>query len=163
MDVTLNWRGRMTFEGVGPSGFVQQMDTDASSGGDDRGARPMEMIAIGLAGCTAMDVLSILSKKQQKVTDFQVNFHADRASEHPKVFTDSVIEYQVYGTNLDEAALVRAIELSAEKYCPAQAMLSKAFPIRLTYKIFDAESKSLLKEGMYLQNNRSPSDLLFYG
>lgn len=149
MDVTLNWQGKMAFEGAGPSGFAQRLDSDTSAGGDNSGARPMEMIAIGLAGCTAMDVISILSKKQQKVADFQIKFHAERASDHPKVFTDSVIEYHVYGTDIDEKSLVRAIELSAEKYCPAQAMLSKAFPIRLIYKIFDAETKSLLKEGEY--------------
>jgi len=85
------------------------------------------------------------------VTDFKVNFHGDRAADHPKVFTESVIEYQIYGSNVDEAAVVRAIELSADKYCPAQAMLSKAFPIRLTYKIFDGETKALLKEGEYIQ------------
>lgn len=151
MDVKLNWRGRMTFEGTGPSGFVQRLDTDQASGGDDSGARPMEMIAFGLAGCTAMDVISILSKKKQNVTDFKVEFHGDRAGEHPKVFTASVIEYHIYGSNVDEAAVVRAIELSAEKYCPAQAMLSKAFPIRLTYKIFDAGTEALLKEGEYMQ------------
>lgn len=151
MDVTLSWRGRMTFEGVGPSGFAQRLDTDQSAGGDDSGARPMEFIAMGLAGCTAMDVISILSKKQQVVTDFQVHFHGDRANEHPKVFTRSVIEYHIYGTNVDEAAVIRAIELSAEKYCPAQAMLEKAFPIQLTYKIFDSDSKQLLKTGEYIQ------------
>ncbi len=149
MDVNLNWLGRMTFEGAGPSGFVQRLDSDSVVGGDNSGARPMEMIAIGLAGCTAMDVISILAKKQQKVSDFQIKLHAERADDHPKVFTDSVIEYQVYGTDVDESALLRAIGLSAEKYCPAQAMLSKAFPIRLTYKIFDAETKSLVKEGEY--------------
>lgn len=151
MDVTLNWRGRMTFEGVGPSGFQQRLDADISSGGDDSGARPMEFIAIGLAGCTAMDVISILSKKKQQVTDLQVKFHADRAEEHPRVFTRSVIEYHVYGSSVDEAAVVRAIELSAEKYCPAQAMLSKAFAIDLVYKIFDDNTKVLLKEGSYIQ------------
>ncbi|HNE05881.1 MAG TPA: OsmC family protein [Anaerolineales bacterium] len=149
MDVNLNWLGRMAFEGVGPSGFVQRLDSDSAVGGDNSGARPMEMIAIGLAGCTAMDVISILAKKQQKVSDFHIKLHAERADDHPKVFTDSVIEYQVYGTDVDEGALLRAIGLSAEKYCPAQAMLSKAFPIRLTYKIFDAETKSLVKEGEY--------------
>jgi putative redox protein len=151
MDVVLNWRGSMVFEGVGPSGFVHRLDTDPSAGGNNSGARPMEMLAIGLAGCTAMDVVSILSKKQQTVTDFKVEFHGDRANEHPKVFTASVIEYQIYGKNVDETAVVRAIELSAEKYCPAQAMLSKAFPIRLVYKIFDSESKTLLKQGEYFQ------------
>lgn len=154
MDVKLNWRGRMTFEGARPSGFIQRLDTDQASGGDDSGARPMEMIALGLAGCTAMDVIAILSKKKQNVTDFKVEFHGDREVEHPKVFTSSVIEYQVYGANVDETAVVRAIELSSEKYCPAQAMLSKAFPIRLTYKIFDADTKALLKEGEYMQKQQ---------
>lgn len=149
MDVTLNWKGRMTLEGTGPSGHQIRMDSDQSAGGDDSGVRPMELIALGLAGCTAMDVISILRKKQQAVADFRVNFHGSRAAEHPKVFTDSEIEYQVYGTDLDEAAILRAIELSAEKYCPAHAMLEKAFPIRLTYKIFDAETKALLKKGEY--------------
>lgn len=151
MDVVLNWRGRMMFEGKAPSGFTQRLDTDESAGGDNSAARPMEFIAMGLAGCTAMDVISILTKKKQPVTDLQVNLHADRAEEHPKVFTGAVIEYKVYGTGIDESAVLRAIELSAEKYCPAQAMLEKAFPIKLTYKIFDADSKDLLKEGEYIQ------------
>ena len=151
MDVVMNWKGKLAFEGTGPSGFTQRIDADVSSGGEDGGARPMEFIAMGLAGCTAMDVISILSKKRQPVSDFKVSLHAERAEEHPKVFTSSVIEYQVYGKNVDEAAMLRAIELSAEKYCPAQAMLEKAFPIRLTYKIFDDETNELLKEGEYLQ------------
>lgn len=154
MDVKLNWRGRMTFEGAGPSGFTQRLDTDQTSGGDNNGARPMEMIALGLAGCTAMDVISILTKKKQMITDFEVEFHGERAEEHPKVFTTSVIEYHVYGTNVEEAAVVRAIELSAEKYCPAQAMLSKAFPIRLAYKIYDADTRSLLQQGEYTQKQQ---------
>ena len=79
MDVILNWKGRMLFEGVGGSGFVQKLDTDTSVGGDDSGARPMEFIALGLAGCTAMDVISILQKKKQPVSDFKVQLHADRA------------------------------------------------------------------------------------
>ena len=150
MDITLNWKERMTFEGTGPSGFTQRLDSDVSAGGDNSGARPMEMIAIGLAGCTAMDVISILTKKKQSITDFKVNFRGDRAQDHPKVFTASIIEYQIHGTDIDEAAVLRAIELSAEKYCPAQAMLEKAFPIRLTYKIFDTTSNVLLKEGEYI-------------
>lgn len=149
MDVTLNWMGRMAFEGAGPSGFKQRIDADPSVGGDNTGGRPMEFIAFGLAGCTAMDVISILAKKQQKISDFQIQFHGAQAEAHPKVFTEAVIEYLVFGTDINEAAVVRAIELSAEKYCPAQAMLSMAFPIKLVYKIFDAESKKLLNEGEY--------------
>lgn len=151
MDVTLNWKGRMSFEGVSDSGFSQKMDSEELVGGDNSAARPMEFIALGLAGCTGMDVISILQKKKQSVADFQVKVHADRAGEHPKVFTRAVIEYLVTGKNIDEAALLRAIELSAEKYCPAQAMLSKAFPMKLTYKIFDEDGRTLLKEGEYTQ------------
>jgi putative redox protein len=151
MDVKLNWKGRLSFEGAADSGFVQKLDAEEAVGGSNTGARPMEFIAMGLAGCTGMDVISILSKKKQAVTDFQVNVHLDRADEHPKVFTEAVIEYLIYGSDVDEAAVLRAISLSAEKYCPAQAMLGSIFPIELKYKIFDGESQSLLSEGVYVQ------------
>jgi putative redox protein len=151
MDILLNWNGGMSFEGAGDSGFVQRMDAEESAGGGNAAARPMEFIALGLAGCTAMDVISILRKKKQPVTDFKVMLHADRAEEHPKVFSRAVIEYLVTGENVDEAALLRAIELSAEKYCPAQAMLSKAFPMKLAYKILSEDGRTILKEGTYIQ------------
>jgi putative redox protein len=151
MDVILNWKGKMSFEGAGNSGFAQKLDTDPAVGGDNAGARPMEFIAIGLAGCTAMDVISILQKKKQDVKNFQVQVHAETANEHPKVFTRAVIEYLVTGKNIDPAAVLRAIELSAERYCPAQAMLSKAFPIALVYKIFDQDGKQV-NEGEYQQS-----------
>jgi len=149
MEVVLDWKRKMSFEGVGDTGFVQKMDADTTVGGDNSAARPMEFIGIGLAGCTAMDVISILQKKRQPVTDFRVQIHAPRADEHPKVFTSAVIEYLVTGKDVDEAALLRAIELSAEKYCPAQAMLSKAFPMQLVYKIFDEDGKTVVKQGEY--------------
>jgi putative redox protein len=95
----------------------------------------MELIAIGLAGCTAMDVISILSKKRQEVSVFETLVHAERASEHPKVFTHVTIEYLLEGRNIDPAAVERAIELSAKKYCPAQAMLEKAVMIEHKYTI----------------------------
>ena len=148
MEVVLNWKGNMAFEGAGDSGFVQRMDTDAA-GGENTGARPMEFIALGLAGCTAMDVISILQKKRQPVKEFQVQVHAQRAEEHPKVIVSAVIEYLVTGRDVDEEALLRAISLSAEKYCPAQAMLSKAFPMQLVYKIFDEDGKTVVKQGKY--------------
>ena len=150
MDILLNWNGGMSFEGAGDSGFVQKMDAEESVGGENGAARPMEFIALGLAGCTAMDVISILRKKKQPVTDFKVMLHADRAEEHPKVFSYAVIEYLVTGESVDEAALLRAIELSAEKYCPAQAMLSKAFPMKLSYKILGEDGRTVLKEGTYI-------------
>jgi putative redox protein len=149
MDAVVNWKGRMTFEGLSPSGFPLQMDSDSSTGGSNNGLRPMEMIALGLAGCGAMDVISILLKKQQDVTDFQVHFHGPRSQDFPKVFTQAVLDYRFIGKNIDEKAVLRAIELSVEKYCPVHAMLEKAFPIRVMYKIFDSDSKELLKESEY--------------
>jgi putative redox protein len=149
MEVALNWKGRMSFEGASDSGFVQKMDTDEKAGGDNSAARPMEFIALGLAGCTGMDVISILQKKKQAVTDFQVQVHTQRADEYPKVISHAVIEYLISGKDVDEAAVLRAIELSAERYCPAHAMLSKAFPMKLVYKIFDEDGKNLLNQGEY--------------
>ena len=151
MDVLLNWKGGLAFEGAADSGFTQRLDAAESVGGGNSGARPMEFIAFGLAGCTGMDVVSILQKKKQDVKDFQVKVHAATAEEHPKVFTEATIEYILTGKNIEAAAVLRAIELSVEKYCPAQAMLSKAFPIRLVYKIFD-ENGQVAGEGEYKKN-----------
>lgn len=150
MEVTLNWKNKMAFQGAADSGFQQTMDSDESVGGENSAARPMEFIALGLAGCTAMDVISILQKKKQIISDFQVKIHVERADEHPKVFTNAVIEYLVTGENVSEEAVLRAIQLSAEKYCPAQAMLSKAFPIKLVYTIFD-KNRVQTHAGEYIQ------------
>lgn len=140
----------MAFQGAADSGFQQTMDSDESVGGENSAARPMEFIALGLAGCTAMDVISILQKKKQVISDFQVKVHVERANEHPKVFTNAVIEYLVTGKNVSEESVLRAIQLSADKYCPAQAMLSKAFPIKLIYTIFDKNSVQT-HAGEYIQ------------
>ncbi|HEY5729154.1 MAG TPA: OsmC family protein [Anaerolineales bacterium] len=139
MKATVTWKGDMTFTGESKSGFPVQMDSDVIVGGTNSGVRPMEMIALGLAGCTAMDVISILRKKRQQVTRFEVRVDAPRSVEHPKVFTRAVITYLLSGKNIDEAAILRAIELSAMKYCPAQIMLSQAFPIDLHYEIYEDE------------------------
>jgi putative redox protein len=98
-----------------------------------------------------MDVISILRKKRQDVTDFEVRVDAPRAEEHPKVFTRATIDYLVTGHNVDEVAVVRAIELTAGCYCPAHAMLSKVIPIDLRYQIFEDEDgkKKLVAEGVY--------------
>jgi putative redox protein len=102
------------------------------------GFRPMELLAIGLAGCTAMDVLSILQKKRQDVVDFEVRVHTEKADTYPKVWTAAVIEYVVTGRNIDPAAVERAMQLSQETYCPAQNMLGQAVPIELKYTIIEA-------------------------
>jgi len=152
MKVSVNWQNNMTFIGTSPSGFPLQMDADSNLGGTDVGIRPMEMIAFGLAGCTAMDVLSILRKKRQDVTQFEVKVDAPRSPEYPKVFTSAVITYIVTGRSVDEAALLRSIELTATKYCPAQIMLEQAFPMDLHYEIYEDEgdgNKRLTYQGAW--------------
>ncbi len=160
MDVKVDWKNRLSFVGTADSGFSVNLGTDPGVGGDNDGLRPMELMALSLAGCTAMDVISILQKKRVEVTDFEVKVRADRASEHPKVFTRAVVEYLVTGRGVDEAAVVRAIELSVEKYCPAQAMLMKVFPIELRYEIYEGEKegkRELVKGGTYTAKSITPA------
>jgi len=152
MKVTVNWKGDMTFTGETPSGFPIQMDSDPDFGGTMSGPRPMEMIAYGLAGCTAMDIISILKKKRQEVAHFDVKMDAPRSHEYPKVFTKATITYILSGKNISEAAVLRAIELTAMKYCPAQIMFSQVFPIDLHYEIYEDEgdgNKNLTHQGIW--------------
>ena len=137
MKAIVNWKGDLAFTGAGDSSNVPvALDSDTGTAG---GARPMELIALGLAGCTAMDVISILQKKKQNITGFDVEVDASRAEEHPKVFTHAIITHIVTGMGIEESALLRAIELSATRYCPAQAMLMQVFPIELKYEIYEEQ------------------------
>lgn len=152
MDAKVTWQEGLTFTGTADSGFSVPLGASVEAGGADDGFRPMELLITSLAGCTAMDVISILQKKRQAVTAFEVRVHAERADEHPRVITRAVIVYHLSGHNLDEAALIRAMELSATKYCPAQAMFGKVFPIELRYEIYEDEGKDktrLVKSGQY--------------
>ena len=151
MQAKVHWQEGLSFTGTADSGFNVKLDAKKEVGGGDGGFAPMELMAISLAGCTAMDVTSILTKKRQDVTDFEVRVDADRADEHPKVFTSAKINYLVTGHGVDAAAVLRAISLSAERYCPAQAMLGKVFPMELHYQIFEAkgDEKKLVAEGVY--------------
>ncbi len=138
MDAKAIWKQGMSFDGTATSGFTIPMGTSAEFGGADDGLRPIELVLVGLAGCTAMDVISILQKKRQEVTAFEVRAHADRATEHPKVFTHVVLEFVVTGKNIDREAVERAVELSSTKYCSAQAMLIKAVEIEHKITIVEA-------------------------
>ncbi len=134
MEANVTWHKKMSFEGkAAGSGFRLPLDTKAEQGGEDSGFRPMELILLGLAGCTAMDVISILEKKRQQVTAFEVRADGERSETHPKVFTHIVVEYLVTGTNIDPAAVARAVELSETKYCSAYGMLSKT--VNIEHKI----------------------------
>jgi len=151
MKVSVNWQGNMTFTGTAPSGFPVQMDADSNFGGTNSGIRPMELIAFGLAGCTAMDIISILQKKRQEVKQFEVRIDAPRSPEYPKVFTRASITYVITGHNVDENAVLRSIELTATKYCPAQIMLERAFPMELHYEIYEEEADGvrLVHQGVW--------------
>ncbi len=153
MDAKVTLLQRMTFDATADSGFHVTLGTVPEVGGDDDGFRPMELMLISLLGCTAMDVISILRKKRQEITAFEVKGHADRADKHPKVFTHVTIEYHVSGKNVDEKAVVRSIELSAIRYCPAQGMLARVVPMQLKYFIYEdtPTGPQLVKEGEYLR------------
>lgn len=137
MKATVTLDHAMTFDATVSKGFSLQMDSSPAVGGNDNGFRPMELLLIGLGGCTAMDVLSILRKKRQDVTGFEVKLDARQADDHPHVFTDITVHYIVRGHDVKEKAVERAIELSETKYCPAQAMLSKTANVEHTYEIVD--------------------------
>ncbi|RME48366.1 MAG: OsmC family peroxiredoxin [Chloroflexi bacterium] len=134
---TVTWKGDMHFTGTTDTGFGLTLDADPSVGGQDMGFRPLELMLVSLAGCTAMDVISILRKKRQDVTGFEVRVEADQANDHPRVYTDIRVVYMVRGRNIDPAAVERSIELSETKYCPASAMLRKTARITSRYEIID--------------------------
>lgn len=146
----VTWNTNLSFYGKADIGISVPLGTQEDD--DEKGFYPMQLIAIGLAGCTAMDVISILQKKRQDITSFEVKVSAARAEEHPKVFTEALLEYLVTGHGVDEDAVVRAIELSATRYCPAQSMFRQIIPISLEYEIYedqdDAEPK-LVTKGKY--------------
>ncbi len=129
MDAKVTWKQRLSFDGTATSGFKLPLGSQPEVGGDNDGFKPMELLLIGLAGCTAMDVISIMMKKRQEILSFEVSVHAERREEHPQVFTHATIEYKLVGKSIDPVAVDRAVELSETKYCSALAMLGKVFPI----------------------------------
>ena len=144
MNAKVTWQKELQFVGMADSGFPVKLDSHSSP---ETGVGPVEMLAIALAGCTAMDVISILVKKKMDVTSFEVKVNADRAADPPKRITKAVLEYVVRGHGVDEASVRRAIELSVTKYCAVHATLKNSFPIALTYSIY--EDDQLIKQGTY--------------
>lgn len=126
MKVTINWGGEAKFLGTSDSGHTLVMDGPADHGGKNQGPRPMEMLLLGLGGCTSFDVMSILKKSRQDVIDCRAEIDAERADEIPSVFTHIRIHFVVTGNKLKENLVERAVSLSAEKYCSASIMLEKA-------------------------------------
>ena len=133
--VSVTWQHEdLLLEAENDTGNTIVLDSSVSVGGKNRGARPLQLMLISLAGCTSMDVLSILQKKREPVQDLEVIVTAEQAESHPKVFTSMHIEYVITG-DVSEKAVQRAIELSENIYCPAQAMLRPAAAITSSYRI----------------------------
>jgi putative redox protein len=138
MDAKVTWKNKgLLLSGTADTGAVLDLASSMDEG--EAGFRPMELLAIGLAGCTAMDVLSILKKKRQDVVDFEVRVHTEPADEYPKVWVVAKLEYVITGRSINPKAVERAMDLSKTTYCPAQNMLNKAVDIELSYTIIEAD------------------------
>jgi len=137
MRATVKWVGEATFEATAGSGHTVVLDGPSEAGGRNLGPRPMEMLLLGLGGCTAFDVVYILKKGRHPVSHCEVEIEAERADTPPKVFTKIHLHYKVSGQGLTEAAVKRAIELSATKYCSASIMLGKCAELTHDYELIE--------------------------
>jgi len=137
MKARIKWIEGVSFAGQSGSGHSVVMDGAPESGGRDLGPRPMEMLLLGLGGCTAFDVVEILRKGRQPLDDCVVELEAERAESVPKVFTRIHAHFIVTGRGLDPDKVARAIQLSAEKYCSASAMLGKSVEITHDFEIVE--------------------------
>jgi putative redox protein len=125
----------LQFVGEASSGHAIVMDGDHEFGGSDTGIRPSELLLVGIGGCSGMDVISILRKKKQDVTGFEILIDGNKADSHPKKFTDMTIKYIVKGKNLSEEAVKRAVQLSMDKYCSVKATLEGVAKINFSVEI----------------------------
>ncbi|MBK7352466.1 MAG: OsmC family protein [Nitrosomonas sp.] len=137
MKAKIKWQDGVSFTGETESGYTLIMDGAPEAGGRNLGPRPMEMILLGLGGCTAFDVVMILQKGRHQVTDCLIEIDAKRAPEDPKVFTQIHLHFIVSGKNLAAHHIERAIDLSAEKYCSASIMLRSTANITHDFEIIE--------------------------
>jgi len=134
----------MRFDAEAGSGHHVTLDAAEHGGGQNEGFRPMELLLVGLAGCTGMDVISILRKKRQQVTGYAVRVVGVRAEDHPMVFVEINVVHIVTGHHIQPEAVARAIQLSEERYCGAGAMLGKVAHLTHTFRIIDAAEKQAI-------------------
>jgi len=135
MKARIKWVEQVSFLGETESGHAVLMDGAPAAGGRNLGPRPMEMLLLGAGGCTSFDVISILKKSRQAVSDCYVELNAERAEEDPKVFTKIHMHFVVTGKDIKPDVVERAIKLSAEKYCSASIMLGKVANITHDFEI----------------------------
>ena len=135
MKCRIKWLDQMSFVGESDSGHSVVMDGAPDAGGRNLGVRPMEMLLLGLGGCTAFDVVSILHKSRQQMVDCAVEIEAERAGEIPKVFTKIHLHFIISGKDLDQKKVAKAVTLSADKYCSASRMLEKTAAITHDFEV----------------------------
>jgi len=138
MKARIKWVQDATFLGESGSGHAVVMDGPPDYGGRNLGVRPMEMLLLGMGGCASFDVVLILNRSRQAITDCVAEIEAERAEQDPKVFTAIHVHFIVTGRQLNEKRVARAVELSAEKYCSASIMLGKTATITHDYEIREA-------------------------
>lgn len=137
MKARVKWLDHMSFVGESGSGHSVVMDGAPEAGGRNLGIRPMEMLLLGLGGCSSFDVVMILQKSRQAISDCEVLLEAERATEDPKVFTRIHMHFIVKGHNLSTDKVERAVKLSAEKYCSASLMLGKTAEITHDFELIE--------------------------
>ena len=137
MECTVRWHEGMSFIAATGSGHMVPMDGAPEAGGHNQAPRPMELLLAGAGGCSSFDVIMILKKGRQDVTDCEVKLSAERAETDPKVFTSIDMHFVVKGRGLKPETVGRAVQLSAEKYCSATIMLGKTAKISHTWEIVE--------------------------
>ena len=135
MKTTVNWEKDVKFTGETPDGHQVPIDGPPEAGGNNQGMRPMELILMGVGACSAFDVMTILKKSRQDVTNCRCEVEGTRAEEIPKVFTDIHLHFVISGNNLNDKVVARAIDLSAEKYCSASIMLAQVAKVTHSYEL----------------------------
>lgn len=142
MQAKIEWKGDVRFEATSGSGHTLTLDGPPDSGGRNAGARPMELVLMGVGGCAAYDVVHILKRTREDVTSCVCQLDAERAPEPPKVFTRVAMHFVVSGNDLTERKVARAVELSAEKYCSASIMLGRGgVAIEHTFEIVETPTE----------------------
>jgi len=137
-NVTVTWAGKMTFIGAAPSGNIVTMDGGTDSGGLGLGHSPMDLLLMGAGGCASIDVVLILKKGRNDITDCVCQVSGKRAGQMPKVYTDIHLHFIVSGKELKEPAVARAVELSMTKYCSASATLAKGAKLTYDWELTEA-------------------------
>ncbi|MGB2990717.1 MAG: OsmC family protein [Candidatus Zixiibacteriota bacterium] len=139
MHVNVSWKGKLAFEADTESGHQILLDAKPNVGGEDKGPRPMEVLLVSLAGCTGMDVASILVKKRVNLESLEVKVNAEQAAQYPKYFTKIEVKFNFEGRGIKEEDVKQAIELSANKYCSIGVMLQDKAEISYRWEIANSE------------------------